>query len=300
MADPEHVAILKQGVVVWNRWRKEYPKITPDLHRANLFEANLAGVDLNRAILVRANFEGANLRKADLTMANLIRANFEGADLREAEFFDTLMGGTILGDVDLNTVKGLDTIEHIGPSYIDIQTVVRSQGDIPQVFLQGARISEYFVAYARSFIVQPINYYTCFISYSNKDREFVRQLYNDLHNRNIRCWLDSEDLKIGDEIRPRIDEAIRIHDKLLIVLSQYSVKSTWVKREVEIAFEKERRSKKPVLFPIRLDDAVMKTRQAWATEIKSTRHLGEFTNWKNPDDYQQAFNRLLRDLKAES
>jgi hypothetical protein len=116
----------------------------------------------------------------------------------------------------------------------------------------------------------------------------------------VRCWLDKEDLKIGEKFRPRIDEAIRRHDKLLLVLSQYSVKSTWVETEVETAFEKERRSKKLVLFPIRLDEAVMRTRQAWATDIRRQRHIGDFTCWKNHDDYQKAFTRLLRDLKAEA
>src|SRR5258708_7087551 len=299
MADPEHVNILKQGVRVWNKWRKEHPKIWPDFWGANLCQANLARADLNHAMLVKANLEGANLRKADLTMADLVRVNLEGADLREADFFDTRMGGTILGDVDLSTVKGLDTVEHIGPSYIDIQTVVRSKGDIPQVFLNGARISEYFVAYARSLVPKPISYYTCFISYSNKDRQFVRQLYGDLHDRGIRCWLDSEDLKIGDEIRPRIDEAIRIHDKLLLVLSEHSVKSTWVEKEVETAFEKERQQNKLVLFPIRLDDYVMNTSQAWAADIRRTRHIGDFTRWKRHDNYQKGLRRLLRDLKTE-
>ena len=46
-------------------------------------------------------------------------------------------------------------------------------------------------------------------------------------------------MKIGDEIRPRIDESIRVHDKLLLVLSESSLASTWVKKEVETAFEKK-------------------------------------------------------------
>jgi hypothetical protein len=97
----------------------------------------------------------------------------------------------------------------------------------------------------------------------------------------------------------RIDEAIRVHDKLLLVLSRSSVESAWVEKEVETAFEKERRQgNKPVLFPIRLDDAVMQTDQAWAADVRRTRHIGDFTRWKDHDAYQQAFQRLLRDLKA--
>ena len=53
-------------------------------------------------------------------------------------------------------------------------------------------------------------------------------------------------------------------------------------------------------FPIRLDDAVMETDQAWAADIRRTRHIGDFRNWKDHDAYQNAFARLLRDLKAEN
>ena len=35
----------------------------------------------------------------------------------------------------------------------------------------------------------------------------------------------------------------------------------------------------------------------WATMLKATRHIGDFTNWTNPQTYQQTFDRLLRDLK---
>jgi hypothetical protein len=114
----------------------------------------------------------------------------------------------------------------------------------------------------------------------------------------VSCWFAPEDLKIGDEIRPKIDEAIRIHDKLLIVLSENSVGSPWVKKEVETAFEKERKQNRTVLFPIRLDDAVMETDEAWAADIRRTRHIGDFREWKNHDKYKEAFGRLMRDLKA--
>jgi hypothetical protein len=83
------------------------------------------------------------------------------------------------------------------------------------------------------------------------------------------------------------------------VLSKDSVKSPWVEAEVEAAFEKEKKQKRTVLFPIRLDDAVMETEEAWAADIRRTRHIGDFRKWKNHDEYQKAFGRLMRDLKAE-
>jgi hypothetical protein len=124
-------------------------------------------------------------------------------------------------------------------------------------------------------------------------------LHSQLQSKGTRVWLATEDLKIGDRFRAKIDEAIRLYDKLLLVLSKDSVKSPWVESEVEAAFEKERKQKRTVLFPIRLDDAVMEAEEAWAADIRRTRHIGDFRKWKNHDDYQKAFAQLMRDLKAE-
>ena len=35
MANPEHLAKLKEGVEAWNKWRKDNPKIKRDLTEAN-------------------------------------------------------------------------------------------------------------------------------------------------------------------------------------------------------------------------------------------------------------------------
>ena len=45
--------------------------------------------------------------------------------------------------------------------------------------------------------------------------------------------------------------------------------------------------------------AVMTIESGWPTLIKNTRNIGDFTKWKDHDSYQKAFDRLLRDLKAE-
>ena len=210
------------------------------------------------------------------------------------------MGFTSFGNVDLSVVKNLEKVRHEGPSTIGIYTVYRSGGKIPQAFLRGAGIPDSFIEYIRSLVGKPIDYYSCFISYSSKDEAFARRLYADLHSNHVLCWFAPEDLKIGDKIRPRIEASIRLYNKLLLVLSEHSIASNWVAYEVERALNKEPQGIPNVLFPIRVDDAVMKSKAGWADDIKSTRHIGDFTRWKNHDDYQKAFTRLLRDLKAEA
>jgi len=76
-------------------------------------------------------------------------------------------------------------------------------------------------------------FYSCFISYSSKDQAFTEYLHARLTDHAVRCWYAPKDLKIGDPFRRRIDDAIHEHDKLLLVLSEESVKSDWVREEVE-------------------------------------------------------------------
>jgi len=106
-------------------------------------------------------------------------------------------------------------------------------------------------------------------------------------------------MKIGDRIRPRIDETIRVYGKLLLVLSKASVASQWVEQEVETALARERQQGTTALFPVRIDNTVMALEAGWPVLIRNTRNIGDFRRWKMHGVYQQAFARLLRDLTLQ-
>jgi uncharacterized protein YjbI with pentapeptide repeats len=358
MANPEHLAILKQGVDGWNEWRKENPNLLPDLAVASLHGEDLASVDLSganlngahlaEAHLIEGNLQGAhldgahlywavlegahldgahlngahldqadlhqvnlngaslhgaslrmasldeahliraNLSRADLYGANLYganlygaildraildRANFSNAQLERVNFMSARMWWTVLGAVDLSTARGLDQVLHRGPSIIGIDTLYLSKGEIPEIFLRGAGVPDEIIALQSTLRGNPIEFYSSFISYSSKDEAFAKRLYADLQNNGVRCWFAPEDLKIGDKFPQLIEESIRVHDKLLLVLSENSISSNWVEREVEAALEREDREKRIVLFPIRLDDAVMSSATAWHLNERIERNV---------------------------
>lgn len=64
------------------------------------------------------------------------------------------------------------------------------------------------------------------------------------------------------------DEAVRRYDKPLLVLSENSIHSAWVRKEVKTALQEEGRRNATVLFPVRLDDAVMDTTEQWADDLR--------------------------------
>ncbi|TMD57968.1 MAG: toll/interleukin-1 receptor domain-containing protein [Chloroflexi bacterium] len=251
-----------------------------DLHGAVLEEADLSGTNLSEARLTRAKIAGANLSRANLSEANLTEAdlsgtNLSGANLHGADLSQAYALWSIFADIDLRSVKGLEMMVYGGPVSIGIDTIYRSQGNIPEVFLKGAGMDDTFITYIRSLVGKAIEYYSCFISYSSKDDVFAKRLHADLQSNNVRCWFAPEDLKWGEKNRHGIDEAIRLHDKLLLILSKQSVASGWVEHEVKTALAKERKEKRTVLFPVRVDKAVLESPFSWATEIRHERNIGE-------------------------
>jgi hypothetical protein len=178
-------------------------------------------------------------------------------------------------------------------------TLSRSR-NVPLSFLRGCGLPDNLIDYLPSLRVDAIQYYSCFISYSAKDQMFAERLHADLQNKGVRCWFAPHDLPIGAKTWDAIDQAIRLRDKLLLILSKASLASDWVEDEVSKANAEERSRKNVVLFPIRIDNAVMSTAEAWAVKLRDQRNIGDFRQWKKPAEYQKSLERLLRDLKASS
>ena len=118
MANEEHLALLNKGVVIWNQWRKDKPKIRPDLTDADLRKRKIIGfdlseTDLNGAHLDETDLSGSNLYRANLTGCWFIKTDLTGTDLREALFSGSqifsvvykraLMRGKCLGIQDIPT-----------------------------------------------------------------------------------------------------------------------------------------------------------------------------------------------------
>ncbi len=247
-----------------------------NLFRAELFEAYLGGANftnanLSQASLIDAHLTLAILDETDLTDAKLLRADLTGAAFRDAmvkgtDFTDSKTYFTTFADLDLSSAIGLHAVDAHGPSEVGIRTLYKSAGRIPEAFLRACGVPDDFIAYIPSLFAgeKAIQFYSCFISYSSRNQDFAERLHADLKSRHIDCWFAPEELKTGDRFPDRIEESIRLYDKLLLILSRDSIQSSWVEREVRAALEKEDKREKSVLFPIRLDDAVMDSDKEWA------------------------------------
>jgi uncharacterized protein YjbI with pentapeptide repeats len=403
MANEEHLAILRQEVEVWNKWRKEHLDTRlwrngaelygADLREANLARANLSltdftmanlreaslrgadlrgarlmGADLSGALLIGTDLVGADLTeaklvRADLTAAKLVRADLTGADLTgailiaaklvradltradltrtdltrtdfrdanlcevnltkaslneadlsraqllNANFENAAIGRTIFDETDLSSVRGLATVRHFAPATIGIDTLFSSDSKIPNAFLHGCGVPDSLIEYLPSLLgaMHPIQFYSCFISHSSKDDDFARRLHERMRAEHLRVWFAPEDLRGGQKLHEQIDQAIRVYDKLVLILSEASIHSEWVQQELRRARQAEIQSQHRKLFPIRLVD--FDALQNWecldsrtggdlAEEVREY-YIPDFTRWKDHDSFERAFARLLKDLQA--
>lgn len=170
------VSLLQQGVEAWNAWRREHPEIRIDLCSQDLSSMDLSGIDLKYAdltdailqgtILVEADLFCANLYCTDLSSAKLNRANLSNANLVDASLVFTNLEGAVLSltrfdsctlrrtdfsnaqldhtlfiDIDLSGAIKLETVKAKGLSNISIDTIHKSNRQLPEAFLYACGIT---------------------------------------------------------------------------------------------------------------------------------------------------------------
>jgi len=302
-----------------------------DFRQADLDSAYLGGTELEGARFEDANLRCADLicatasqvsfRKAFLSGANLGVANLTGADLRDcpllgATFFHTIVdrtdlrgtsyGGTHFGYEDLSTAV-IEAKKYYAPSPVSIQTMRltaaglgknRANQAMVEAHFRGCGVSDEELDYFRGLIGHPIEFYSCFLSYSHSDKAFVRRLYDGLQGQGIRCWLDEHDLLPGDNLYDQIDRGIRLWDKVLLCCSKSALTSWWVENELTRAFEKEqelqrdRGEKVLCVIPLDLDGYLFEWTDGKATRLKER----VAANFK--DRRARAFDKQLERLVA--
>lgn len=72
-----------------------------------------------------------------------------------------------------------------------------------------------------------------FISYSRRDIEFCKMLEKDLENKEFQVWRDQSDIRGGEDWARAIESGVSQAYALLVLVSKHSIRSEWVRKEIE-------------------------------------------------------------------
>lgn len=131
-------------------------------------------------------------------------------------------------------------------------------------------------------------YHGIFLSHTAVDKPFVRQLRKDLLAHGVpRVWLDEAEIEIGDSLIAKIDEGMNLSRYIAVVLSKKSINAPWVKKELDLAMNREISSGEVVVLPLLYEEC----------ELPSFLQGKLYADFSKPEDYETVLGKLLRRLR---
>lgn len=94
---------------------------------------------------------------------------------------------------------------------------------------------------------------SAFISHNWRDKPLARKIASTLKHFGIRVWIDEAEIKLGDSLIEKIRLGIDKMDYLIALISKDSIKSEWVKKELDLAMNQEIEGRTVKVLPILCD-----------------------------------------------
>ena len=128
-----------------------------------------------------------------------------------------------------------------------------------------------------------------FFSYSHKDKAFVKRLVSDLKEVGVRVWIDEAEIKLGESLIDKIRAAIDRMEFVVAILSESSVNSPWVRKELDIAMNQEIEGRRIKVLPLMIGDV----------ELPGFLKGKLYGDFRQDISYAQEFYKLLEVLGVE-
>ena len=275
---------------------------------ADFGRAVLQGADLSGAVLSDACFADAELQETDLAGAELLGVNFSHTDLDHANFERVRCGWSFWNDVDLSRTTGLESMVHLGPGSVSLDTLERSTTRIPTTFLQGNGVGQDWIESYETQKDPSAAQESFFIVYSEEEEPFAGRLHNTLQKHGVRCWLDprrsADDNGLTGHVAAR---GFRVWDRVLLCATRASLSSNWMDPLIESVQRREEAIKQhtgksvTLMWPLNLDGFLFSG--SWThsqAEEVAGRTIADFTGWRrNKTKFLSELKTLIDRLKAE-
>lgn len=124
------------------------------------------------------------------------------------------------------------------------------------------------------------------MSHSSSDKPFVHRLAHCLEQHNIQVWIDEAELDIGDSLISKIGEGIYECDFIAAIISERSVDSAWVQKELQLAMTREITGKEIRVLPILIDRCAQRLPYYLRDKL--------YADFSRPDSFPYESERVLR------
>ena len=278
-----------------------------DLSYADLDGADLSGADLTSTDFSWASLTNANLRGATLTATSMMMANFTGADLRGARIVKcgmdstilhrALAGGTLFSNCDLRSVIGLESMLHGAPSTISLDTLARSGGRVPRLFLQGAGVAEPLIAAQDVLTSERRTYPTLLLIGSMTDSGLAERLCEILSLSHIPAWAlypdDENALNTGET---SLDHIV-YYDRLALLCTDAALENPLTSRYFSELVRSAKQGGSADLIALGAGELFYQRKDRLCNALREGMAL-DLQGWEDATVLQPLVERLVRELSA--
>jgi hypothetical protein len=96
--------------------------------------------------------------------------------------------------------------------------------------------------------------YRLFVCHASEDKRVARKIAGSLKRLEADVWLDEWEIRVGDSIVQKINDALSSITHLIVLLSEVSCKKPWVAKEWSAALMRQLSDNSILVLPVRLDE----------------------------------------------
>lgn len=249
-------------------------------------------------------FEKSVLSKNKFLSFDLSKSKFKSSFLNQNTFSNCIISS--------NTIESSNHIRENEFSFIDFQTILKSENINPKILEKCFGITDNIIKDKISRITKKSEYQTVFISYSFKDKIFANRLNKSLSNKGVSTFLWEKDAPGGRSLSKIMKENIKDKDRLLFIASKNSIKSKASHFELTQGRLKQEISWEETLYPIHIDHFLFelekesikpkdKQEEYWLNinELKEINSV-DFTNWNESQseiNFEKKVTKLIKGLE---
>jgi len=117
-----------------------------------------------------------------------------------------------------------------------------------------ARVRDAVIPFVKGFDLLAKPYAHVFICYASEDKPAACALASGMARLGVEVWFDEWEIKVGESIVQRINDALGGVSHLIVLLSRDSVEKPWVRKELSSALMRQLSAESVTVLPLRLDD----------------------------------------------